>query len=272
MCLLKRAKGGKMRFGNIVGKLAFTAFLISLVIGLAASFGTRFHLWDFQTGLLKIFPFCLYFGLAGLALGVIWGAAALFGGAGKGGYGAVGLIGSIAVLALPMYNIYLVKVAHAIPSIHDISTDTEHPPEFVALAHNRPGAINPPDYDGPKLAEDYDGKKRTTAQLQKVYYPDIKPVGVLGTTPQKLFQRALNAARAMGWHIAATVSSPDGGRIEASDTTFFFGFTDDVVIRVEPSGKMGARLDIRSKSRVGISDLGKNAARIRAYVKTLANT
>lgn len=262
-----------MRFVSIVGKLAFAAFLISLVVGLTAAFGTRYHLWDFQIGLLKIFPICLFAGLAGLLLGIVWAVGALFLNSGAAAfYGVVGLVGSLVVLALPLYNIYMVEVAHAIPSIHDISTDTEHPPQFVALLHDRPGAMNPPDYDGPKSVKADDGKMRTTAQLQKIYYSDIKPVGVLGTTPAKLYQRALAAARAMGWHIVATDSSPDGGRIEASDTTFFFGFTDDIVIRVEPSGKMGARLDIRSKSRVGMSDLGKNAARIRAYEKTLANT
>ena len=64
---------------------------------------------------------------------------------------------------------------------------------------------------------------------------------------------------------------PDAGRIEATDTTFFFGFTDDIVIRVKPAG-MGARLDIRSKSRVGQNDIGRNAARIHAYVKRLLSS
>src|SRR5215469_12124380 len=103
-----------MRFVTVVGKLAFAAFLISLVVGLVAAFGTKYHLWDFEVGLLKIFPFCLYSGLAGLVLGIVWGIGALFLNAGAGaGYGAIGLIGSIAVLALPMYNIYEVKVAKA---------------------------------------------------------------------------------------------------------------------------------------------------------------
>ena len=261
-----------MRFVGIVAKLAFAAFVVSLIVGLVASFGTKFHLWDFQIGLLKIFPYCLYFGLAGIALGIIWGISALFLNSGRAaGYGAIGLIGSLAVMALPLYNIYMVRIAHAIPSIHDISTDTEHPPQFVALLHDRPGAINPPDYDGAKQVKDFDGKMRSTAELQKMYYANIKSYGVLGTTPAQLFKRALAAANAMGWTVVAAVPSPTGGRIEASDTTFFFGFTDDVVIRVEPAG-MGAKLDIRSKSRVGVSDLGKNAARIRAYLKTLANT
>ncbi len=73
----------------------------------------------------------------------------------------------------------------------------------------------------------------------------------------------------MGWSIVAVV--PDEGRIEATDTSFFFGFTDDIVIRVKPSG-MGARIDIRSKSRQRENDAGANAERIRAYIKRLADT
>src|SRR5438105_3858169 len=83
--------GSVMRFMGIVGKLAFAAFLLSLVVGLVASFGTRFHLWGFEVGLLKIFPFCLYFGLAGLALGIVWAVSALFMNSGSGaGYAVAG--------------------------------------------------------------------------------------------------------------------------------------------------------------------------------------
>ncbi len=260
-----------MRFMSIVAKLSFAAFVIALVVGLVASFGTRFHLWGFEIGLLKIFPWCLYAGLAAFGLGLLWVLTAAFTSSSVGaGYGVIGFLGAIAVLALPLYNIYMVKIAHAIPPIHDISTDTEFPPQFVALAHNRPGALNPPDYDGPKRLKLDDGTSATTSALQKKYYGDLRAVEQF-TTPQKLFQRALTAAQAMGWDIVSVAPDKEGGRIEASDQTLFFGFTDDIVIRVRPSG-IGARLDIRSKSRVGVSDLGKNASRIRAYMKKLAAT
>jgi uncharacterized protein (DUF1499 family) len=61
---------------------------------------------------------------------------------------------------------------------------------------------------------------------------------------------------------------PAEGRIEATDTTFWWGFKDDVVIRIAPEGS-GSRLDIRSESRVGVSDLGTNAARVGAYLAEL---
>ena len=74
----------------------------------------------------------------------------------------------------------------------------------------------------------------------------------------------------MGWHIVAVVTAvvPAEGRIEATDTTWYFGFKDDVVIRVRPSPN-GSRVDIRSVSRVGLGDVGTNARRIREYTAKL---
>ena len=69
-----------------------------------------------------------------------------------------------------------------------------------------------------------------------------------------------------GWEIVAAV--PSEGRIEATDTTLWWGFKDDVVIRITPEDS-GSRLDIRSKSRIGIGDIGTNAARIEAYLEQL---
>ena len=239
-----------MRVLSWLAKLSFTAFVISLVIGVTAGLGTRFGLWDFQVGLLKIFPWCLYIGIAAFVLGLLWAIWAAIANRGVAArYGVIGLIGSIVVLATPLYGIYMAKTS---PAIHDITTDTEHPPE----------------YEGTLKAKGPDGKEATTTALQKKYYPDIRAQAEL-TSAQKLFDRAVRSAKSMGWNLVAIV--PDQGRIEATSTTLWFGFTDDIVIRVKPAG-MGARLDIRSKSRVGTSDLGKNAARIRSYIKTLRST
>jgi hypothetical protein len=252
-----------MNLLGVVGRLSFAAFLVSLVTGLVASFGTRFGFWDYHVGLLKIFPFCLYFGIAALALGVAWVATALITNTAAGGrYGFAGFLGSLVVLVVPLSQFLQ---SNGTPPIHDISTDVEHPPEFVALLDRRADATNPPDYDGPNRVT-MDGKSYTVTQLQKKFYPDIHSVGRLGISPEQLFNHALAAARAMGWSIVAVV--PDEGRIEATDTTFFFGFKDDIVIRVKPSG-LGARVDIRSKSRAGDGDGGSNAAHIREFVKKL---
>jgi hypothetical protein len=254
-----------MRFLGVVARLSAASFAVSLLIGLVASFGTRLEFFTYRFGLYELFPWCLYFGIAGAALGLVWALGAFFANTGEGArYGAIGLVGSIAVIAMPLYT---VAMASELPPIHDISTDTEHAPEFVALLSQRPGAENPPDYQGRKLVA-FKGKASSVAALQHKYYEDVHAAAVL-ISPEALFRRAGRAAYGMGWNIVAV--APDEGRIEATDTSFFFGFTDDIVIRVKPSG-MGARLDIRSEARVGDKDWGRNAERIRAYMKRLATS
>ena len=165
--------------------------------------------------------------------------------------GALGLALSLLVIGPP---VYLLWVVGQVPYIHDISTDTADPPRFVAIVPLRQGSPNTTETSAQDVA------------LQKKGYPDIAPA-ILAEPPEKAFQRAERAARAMGWEIVAVVAQER--RIEATDTTLLFGFKDDVVIRVAADGK-GSRVDMRSLSRVGLSDLGVNAKRIRAFMKALA--
>ena len=104
-----------------------------------------------------------------------------------------------------------------------------------------------------------------TAAQQRGAYPEIKPQ-VLPVLPDEAFERALAVAGEMGWEIVAAEKGE--GRIEATDTTFWFGFKDDVVIRIQPA-EAGSRVDVRSASRVGVGDLGVNAARIRRFLEGL---
>jgi uncharacterized protein (DUF1499 family) len=140
------------------------------------------------------------------------------------------------------------------PRIHDITTDTDDPPQFVALRAVREKSPNGPEYGGEKIA-----------RQQKAGYPDIKPL-MLGEPPARAFERALAAARSMGWEIVAAIA--EEGRIEATATTRWLRFKDDVVLRITPAAA-GSRIDMRSKSRLGRSDLGANAKRIRAYFSAL---
>ena len=144
--------------------------------------------------------------------------------------------------------------ARQLPVIHDLTTDTVQPPQFVAILPLRKDAPNPADYGGPEIAEQ-----------QKRAYPDLR-TEVLDLPFGRAFDRALASARASGWRIVA--AEPEQGRIEATDTTFWFGFTDDIVIRMASAGER-TLLDIRSVSRVGKSDVGANARRIRSYLKRL---
>lgn len=251
-----------MRFQSVAAKIAFLGFVLALATALAASFGTEIGLWPLKVGLTLLVP-AIAAGAIGFAAGVAWAWSALARNESTGArWGMIGLIGSAIAVGVPLNDVRLYYVS---PPIHDISTDIEYAPAFKALLPLRKDAENGPDYDGPKLVA-FDGKKMTVSALQKRYYEDVIPFIVFGK-PLAIFWRGLNAANAMGWHVVAF--DPRDGRIEATDSSFWFGLTDDIVIRVKAAGKLGARLDIRSKSRVGQNDLGANAARIRAFVKKL---
>jgi uncharacterized protein (DUF1499 family) len=140
------------------------------------------------------------------------------------------------------------------PELNDITTDTNNPPPLVVTLQLRRGASNPTAYPG-----------ANAAVLQRAAYPDIVPV-VLAVPPDEAFRRVDAAAMAMGWDIVAR--APADGRIEAVATSAWFGFRDDIVIRIRPDGA-GSKVDIRSKSRVGESDLGVNARRIREFIARL---
>jgi uncharacterized protein (DUF1499 family) len=156
--------------------------------------------------------------------------------------------------AAAAWPLYLYHQVQNLPRIHDISTDTATPPAFDAVVPLRRGAKNPVDYVSATAAE------------QRKGYPDIVPLQ-LPIQPSVAFDNAQRAAQAMGWQIVA--ASPDKLRIEATDTTLLFGFKDDIVVRITPQGN-GSVVDVRSLSRVGGSDFGTNAKRVRAYLKRVA--
>jgi len=260
-----------MKYRSTSARLSFGAFVIALVIALVACFGTRLGLWLYTTGFQILLPAVVIGAIAFLA-GAWWLAAALRNNNSEGWrWGFAGLIGAIALLWTPVHDGIR---AYDAPPIHDISTDVEYAPQFQALLPLRKGSPNGPEYDGPKKVV-LNGKITTVAELQKKAWPDIKPYAQLlnphadpKVHPERiLFWRAFERAKRMGWDIVAFDEKT--GRIEATDTTTWFGFTDDIVIRVQMAGALGARLDIRSKSRVGTFDYGRNAERVRAYLKSL---
>jgi uncharacterized protein (DUF1499 family) len=122
---------------------------------------------------------------------------------------------------------------------------------MVVTQQMRRGAPNPATYPG-----------AGTAALQRAAYPDIGPI-VLNATPAEAFRRVDEVAMSMGWDVVAR--APADGRIEAVDTSEWFGLQDDIVVRLRPEGTSGTRIDIRSKSRIGESDFGENARRIREF-------
>ncbi|HTT14025.1 MAG TPA: DUF1499 domain-containing protein, partial [Burkholderiaceae bacterium] len=144
--------------------------------------------------------------------------------------------------------------ARRVPPIHDVTTDTANPPVFVALAETRRAAPNGLDYAGDEVAA-----------LQKRAYPDVMTLRS-SLPPAELFARAVKVVADSGWQVVE--SMPQEGRLEATATTRMFGFKDDVVVRVRAATD-GSELDVRSMSRIGTSDIGANAARIRAFMEQM---
>jgi uncharacterized protein (DUF1499 family) len=211
--------------------LAVLAVLLLVVSGP----GTRAGLWPFRVG-LGMFGGALLVGLAAAGAAIVALALPRLR-ARSAPVLAVALILGAASAAVPLDYIRRVKT---LPYINDITTDTEHLPQFTP----------------PKTYQSH------FAELQLIGYPDLRPLE-LALPPKQAFARAAEIARGQGWEITALDERT--GTIEAVVTTRWFGFKDDVVIRIKAAGA-GSRVDMRSKSRAGRSDAGTNAHRIREFL------
>jgi len=231
--------------------LGFCVAVLAALTVMLSGLGSRWGWWDFRTG----FTVLKWGGIGSIAAAAASLISAVLTRPGRARRGFIPALAGL-VISLVVVGVLLnwMGTARRVPPIHDITTDTVNPPAFVAILPLRAGAPNPAQYGGP-----------TIAALQQVGYPNLKPE-VLEIPPDQAFDRALKVAHDMGWEIVA--SNPAEGRIEATDTTFWFGFKDDIVVRITPIGS-GSRVDVRSVSRVGRSDVGTNAARIQKYLKRL---
>ena len=238
--------------GRRLAVLALSLAVVAAAAVLVAGPGYRFGGWGLG-GAFLLLRWGAMLGLAAAALGTLATVVALAQRARRGGViGIITLVVGLAAFGIPWR---MQQQAHRVPPIHDITTDTDDPPAFVAVLPLRKNAPNPAQYAGAELA----------AQ-QKQGYPELAPL-VLPVPPRAAFELALDTARRSGWEIVAAV--PEDNRIEATATTDWFGFKDDIVIRIKPAGT-GSRVDMRSVSRVGHSDLGTNARRIRDFLRQLS--
>jgi uncharacterized protein (DUF1499 family) len=228
------------------------AILIGAIIGAAllpiGALGTRLGIWPFPMGLMLLAGGAL---LATVA--VVLGIVALIVVVRSGRIADrpllyVGLLigGAVMVLMGTQFN-----TARSVPPIHDISTDGVDPPTFDVVVELRGPGTNPLDYDAEKLVP-----------LQQAAYPKVKPL----TSERDVaasFDRALEVLSGMGLEIVN--ADRDAARIEATATSFWFGFKDDLVVRIRAADS-GSIIDVRSVSRVGQSDIGVNAKRIEEFI------
>jgi uncharacterized protein (DUF1499 family) len=247
----------------VIFLVSIAAILAALAIA-AAGPGTRFGVWDFGVGLgilqLAAIP-VLVLAVASLVVVVL----ALWKARGLAPLAILALIMSGGASAIPLQ---MKAAADSNPYIHDITTDFANPPQIIAAASTK--RMNPPAYLGSDAAPQGNGV--TISAAQQAAFPDIVPLSLKGSL-NEVTAKAQRIVEAMGMEILLAPgldgAAANESTIEAVATSTWFGFKDDFVVRLADQGDGSVRVDVRSKSRVGVSDLGANAARVRQFMKDM---
>lgn len=231
--------------------------IIAVIVLLLAGYGYQWGWWGLGTSFTWLLPGSGVLGLIGFSLALFFGFARWKDPSRKGaGTALAGVVFGLAVMGTLGY---WYNEAQQYPPIHDISTDIENPPEFRAIVPLRADASNDTTYGDQEKAD-----------TQREHYPDLQTF-YLEMEYSKAFDQALEAARQMPWEQIVTADK-EAGLIEAVDKLAWFGFKDDVVIRVDTAETAErSKVDVRSVSRIGRGDIGVNAHRIREYLETLRN-
>jgi len=233
--------------------------------GLVSAVGTGWGYWEYTSG-LKGVAGAFFLGIGTILAGALqgWRARKAINPPPR----ARRWVGMVVALIYVGWVGTFLMAGLTVPAIHDVSTDLADPPAFQTLALRTDNLDNIPG------ADDKDMRGLTPLQRWAVVhqkaYGDIRSVRSNEPVPM-VIAKAERLAKARGWDVA--VSLPEEGRFEATETSAFFRFKDDVVLRVRPSETgEGSIVDMRSVSRVGTSDLGMNAKRVRAFLADLTGT
>jgi hypothetical protein len=243
-------------------RLAALLSLGGVLAALTAAVGSGAGLWHFGLG-FTVRRYAFFVAVAGGVLALIGIAAGLVR---RTGAGKLNVLALVVAIVFATYLLQLVAAGRSVPAIHDVTTNLEDIPAFATLPVRPDNLEGIPDEGRPELAR-LDPESRWKA-LHRQAYGDLRtlkvPKDVRATT-----RLAAELARRRGWEIARV--DPGRGEVEATATSTFFRFKDDLVVRVRPDPQRpgGSLVDIRSISRVGGSDVGMNAKRIRAFVKDL---
>ena len=231
----------------------------AVVAALAAAIGSALEMWGFRAGLTSL-RYLFWIAVAGAVLGLI----GLIMARRRAKLLLANLVALVVALGFVLYLGNLVRTAKSVPAIHDVATDLDDLPQFARLKVRADNLEKIPDEGKPELKA-LPPEARWKA-LHRDYYGDIRTVR-LPAPPAETVRRAAALARERGWDVA--VADEAAGRVEATETSRFFRFKDDVVLRVRPAPGGGSLVDMRSISRVGASDVGVNAKRVRAFLADL---
>lgn len=247
--------------------LALALSVGGVVAALVAALGSGAEAWSFGVG-FGILRYAFYAAIAGGLLAI---AAFVLSRRGGMRHGGINLAALLVALLFTGYLGNQIATARSVPAIHDVSTDLADPPQFRTLAVRADNLEDIPDDDRPELAA-LDPEKRWKA-IHREAYGDIRTVRLPMSVPAALkLAHSITIDAPRRWKVARV--DPGGGTIEATATTLFFRFKDDVVVRVrpDPRARGSSIVDMRSISRVGGSDVGVNAARIRDFLEDLQDS
>jgi hypothetical protein len=242
--------------------ITWAALLLGLgavVAALVAALGSAAEIWSFRAGLTSL-RYLFWTAVAGAVLGLIGLILARR----RPKLLLANLVALVAALGFVLYLGDLVRTAKSVPAIHDVATDLDDMPQFARLKVRSDNLEKIPDEGKPQLKA-LPPEARWKA-VHRAHYGDLRTVR-LSTPPAETVRRVAALARDRGWELALVDEA--AGRVEATETSRFFRFKDDVVVRVRPAPGGGSLVDMRSISRVGASDVGMNAKRVRAFLSDL---
>ncbi|TFI59005.1 DUF1499 domain-containing protein [Sphingomonas parva] len=234
----------------------------SVIVALAAALGAGQGMWHFR-GAFGVLRYAFFVAIAGAVLGLVGLVMAQR--ARRGRLLLANLAALVAALGFLLFLGSLVRQARSVPAIHDVATDLDDLPQFTRLKVRADNLENVPDMDRTALKA-LSPEQRWKA-LHREAYGDLRTIKV-STSVEDTVRRAEALARERGWDVA--LSDPAGGTLEVTATSLFFRFKDDAIVRVRPAPGGGSLVDMRSISRVGGSDVGMNAKRVRAFLADLS--
>lgn len=245
-----------------VTRLAVLLSIGGIAAALIAGIGSGMGMWHFRAG-FTVLRYAFYAAAAGGVLALI---GIVIGLARRTGPGKLDLVALVAALLFSAYLLQLVATARSVPAIHDVATNLDDLPAFTKLEVRPDNLENVPDEGRPELAR-MDPESRWKAVHARAY-GDLRTLRV-PTEVAETTDLAARLVRSRGWTIASV--DRNAGIVEGTATSFFFRFKDDFVVRVRPDRQRtgGSLVDMRSISRVGGSDVGMNAKRIRNFLAEL---
>lgn len=235
---------------STLAKIFFYLSLISTALFILSGYGYQWEVWELNTA----FTLLTYGAYAAIGLLIIQTGFFFF--MKEEGFPAKAMVltGFLLTLLVTATAVFWQYKARSVPPIHDITTDIQNPPEFVAMVRLREDAPNPPEYAG-----------QETAEQQQEAYPDIQTL-TIDAPEQVVIDEIVSIISEREWTIVSV--NREDGRVEATEKLPWFGFKDDVVFRIE-SDNGTTQVDMRSKSRIGRSDIGVNADRINEFLSDL---